>query len=639
MRMVIDMMALMLSILVSAPGPMTDIPAWTRPLSPMPFTGSVDYPQNPCDILNYDLVIEVFMETSEIEGTTGVLLTSPGGAVSEIRLDLIDLIVDSVWDGTGPLVYSQDADSLFITLSSPVSPGDTTEVFISYSGVPFHEAWGGFWFLPYIAYQMGVGVYSANPSMGQCMFPCWDHPNDKASFEFHITCPDTLYAVANGDSAGVVYSGGKATFHWSLDQPMCTYLAAISVADYAVLHDSTDSRIFYYVYSWDVEDALGSFVNVDLMMSHFESVYVPYPWDCKFSYVQTPKGDMEHLSEVYHIAAAINGTTYYDWLLAHEMSHMWWGDCVTESEWSDVWLSEGFATYSEAIWAEYYGAEEYDDYMVNDIMIPYLNSGEIFALTSPSTPSQYWSYTTYQKGASVLHMLRYVLGDTVFFDSLEDYYNHHCYNLVTTDDLRDRIEAISGSDIDWFFDTWVHDEAYPVYDIESTWQQSGSDWSVSITVDQIQAAGPFFEMPLEFLIEGTSSDSLVTMWNDTQTQNQVYTVDFQPQSVTFDPYHHILSTSLLGIEERPLPPEGGAGTLYLVPNPCSLSSTISWPGMEQSGIQVTVFDIAGRTVMSVSLDQGSRTLDVSGLPSATYLVEVRGDGNLRQVSRMVILDR
>ncbi len=632
------MLTLALAALIAAPGPVTDIPAWTRPLSRPLITFAGEYPQNTCDILHYDLTLEIFRETSTIEGITGILLTSPGGAVSDIRLDLIDLVVDSVWDATGPLTFNQDADSVFITLSSPVSPSDTTEIFIEYGGTPYHEAWGGFWFHPYVTYQMGVGVYSANPSMGQCMFPCWDHPNDKAEFDFHITVPDSLYCVANGDSAGVQFAGGKATYNWTLDQPMCTYLAAIAAAEYEVLHDSTDSRIFYYVYEWDVEDALASFVNVDLMMAHFESVYVPYPWDCKFSYVETPKGDMEHLSQVYHIASAINGSTYYDWLLAHEMSHMWWGDCVTETEWSDVWLSEGFATYSEAIWAEYYGAAEYDDYMVNDIMIPYLNSGETFPLSSPSTPSQYWSYTTYQKGASVLHMLRYVLGDTDFFDCLDSYFAAYAYSNTTTDQLRDVIESVTGGDIDWFFDTWVHGEGYPIYEIDTNWQPSGSNWEVSITLGQVQIIGPFFEMPVEFLIEGVSEDTLVTMWHDIQSQNELYTVSFEPVSITFDPYHHILSTALMGVEDQPLPPAGGTETFYLIPNPCRLSTTVSWPGMEQSDLKVTVFDIAGRIVRTTSLEAGDRYLDVSDLPSATYLVELRGEGNLRQVSRMVILD-
>jgi aminopeptidase N len=169
---------------------------------------------------------------------------------------------------------------------------------------------------------------------------------------------------------------------------MSTYLAALSVSDYVDMQDSTYSWIHYYVYPWEIADAQGSFANVNVIMDRFEDLYGDYPWDAKFSYVETPKGDMEHVTEVYHIAAAVNGSTVYDWLLAHEMSHQWWGDCVTEYEWSDVWLSEGFATYSEALWAEYYGWASYDQYMVEDIMLPYLASGELFPLTSPVTPAE-----------------------------------------------------------------------------------------------------------------------------------------------------------------------------------------------------------------------------------------------------------
>ena len=140
----------------------------------------------------------------------------------------------------------------------------------------------------------------------------------------------SLYAVANGDLVLKRDNPTDATttFNWEQPQPMSTYLAALSVSDYVVLQDSTYDWIYYFVYSWDVEDALGSFQNVNFMMDRFESVYAPYPWTTKFSYVETPGGDMEHLTEVYHIAFAINGSTNYDWLLAHEMSHHWWGDCL-----------------------------------------------------------------------------------------------------------------------------------------------------------------------------------------------------------------------------------------------------------------------------------------------------------------------
>ena len=636
------MIAAMLTVLITmAPRPEQCNMAWTRPLNP-PLAEAAQPPEHCFDVLHYDLTLEVLPASSQLSGVTAVTLVPTQTGVEDIALDLLAMDVDSVWDSSGPLAFTQTADSLTVQLSAPAGPEDTVQVSISYSGTPWNEGaggFGGFWFkssVP-IAYQMGVGIYTDPPSVGRAMFPCWDHPSDKASFDFHITCPDTLYAVANGDLTGIDTADGKATYDWSLDQPMSTYLAAVSVSDYEVLTDSTYDWIHYYVFPYSVEDALGSFVNVDLMMDRLQDLYGAYPWDCKFSYVQTPKGDMEHLSQVYHMSGLINGTTTYDWLLAHEMSHHWWGDCVTESQWSDVWLSEGFATYSEALWAEYYGSEEYDQYMVNNIMIPYLASGETFPLAGPSQPSEYWSYTTYEKGASVLHMLRYVLGDSDFFAALESYFLEFAYGLATTDDLQAHLESAYGQDLSWFFDSWVWGEGYPVFDIEESWNQSGADWELTLDVSQVQPTPTIFTMPLEFLVQGASQDTLVVMWNDQQYDSETFILSFQPQSVTFDPNHHILATHLTGSED-PSPPPGGAGTMLATPNPAALQTTVRWSGMESRSGQVRLFDLAGRAVLEAPLEAGTAVLNVRGLPAGNYFVEARVQGNLRQVCRLVVVD-
>jgi aminopeptidase N len=633
------MTGLLLVVLLGQPHPRLDDSSLARPLAPAyALSGDENYPPNPVDILHYDIQIEVLRDIQQIVGTTGITLTSAGSTVSSIRLDLRQLTVGSVWDASGDLPYYQNADSLFIDLSAPLAVGDTTEIFIQYSGTPYHETWGGFWFHVYITYQIGVGIYTPGQSMGKCMFPCWDHQNDKAAFDFHITCPEDLYAVANGDSTGVEFAGGKATYSWSFDQQMPTYLATIAVGDYVVLHDSTDSRIHYYVYSWDIEDALGSFVNVNYMLANLESLFGPYPWDCKFGLVETPKGDMEHTSAIAHVASAVNGYTNYDWLIAHEMTHMWWGACVTMNDWQHIWLKEGFATLGEALWMETYGDWAYRDYMVNDIMLPYLNSGEMFPLDNPTTPAEIFGYTTYQKGASVLHMLRYVLGDEKFFEVLNYYFVHYQYGLVEPVNFRDDIETVTGQDIDWFFDTWVYGWGYPLYSFDTSWQQAGSNWEVSITVDQMQTVGPFFEMPLEFRINGDAQDEVVTMWNDIQGQNQVYSVGFEPRSVEFDPFRHILCGNLTCIGDRPVPPAGGLGTMHFSSNPCAGSTSIMWPGTELMNLEVTIYDLTGRVVRSAVLTPDDRLLQVDGLPAASYLVEARAERNLRQTVQMVVLD-
>lgn len=624
----------MLQLLLMIAAPMPDNAAWTRPLAPPVFNTQYEYEARPFDVVHYDLDLAIDRSAETLTGIATVTLLPTEASLELVVLDLKQLEVSSVTMGGAPVGFLQQGDSLLVTLSPPAGPSDTVVLMISYSGTPYHETWGGFWFHPYVTYQMGVGLYQDDPSMGKCMFPCVDHPSDKAGFTFSITVPDTLYAVANGDSAGVTQNGdGTLTYHWDQPLPMSTYLAAISVADYAVLHDEDDPRLYYYVYSWDVEDAVGSFQNVDLMMARMESLFGEYPWDCKFSYVQTPKGDMEHQSAVFHIASAINGSTNYDWLLAHEMTHQWWGNCVTESEWSDVWLSEGFATYGEPLWMETYGKDAYTSYLVTKIMVPYLNSGELFPLSSPSTPQQYWSYTTYQKGASVLHMLRCILGDEGFFSALGDYFQEFQFALATTDDLQQHFEAYYG-DLSWFFDPWVHGWGYPMYDISYQFAPG----QIEITVNQTQEFGTLFTMPLEFLVEGQGQDTLVTMWNDSQSQTEMFQLPFTPESAVFDPEVKVLCNLVLGVNESPAPPPGGTSTLWVFPNPSSGIATIDWQGTEDLPLDVALYDIAGRMVANQSLAPGNRSLVLGVLPCGTYFLEARAPGNLRQVSRLLLLE-
>lgn len=612
--------------------------ALAKPLTSAAFVEEFDHPENPVDILHYDVSLEVFEELQEIAGVTVVQMAAKTFPVSSVRLDLRQLEADSVWCPSGPLAYYQQEDSIFITLGQPLNPGDTTEVHISYGGAPYHESWGGFWFGNVITYHIGVGIYTPGQCMGKCMFPCWDHQNDKASFDFHITCDQGDYAVANGDSAGVEIAGGKATFHWTMPQQMPTYLVGMNVGDYEVLHDSTDARIYYYVYSWDVPDALGSFVNVDLMLANLEGLFGEYPWDCRFSLVETPKGDMEHVSHVTHVAQAVNGNTSYDWLIAHEMTHHWWGCCVTPGEWQHIWLKEGFATLGEALWMETYGQEAYDEYMVNQIMKPYLNSGEIFPISQPSTPAEIFSATTYDKAGAVLHMLRYVLGDGPFFETLNQYFQDHMFGLVWTDDFRDDIETYTGEDIDWFFDTWIHGWGYPVYDVTHAAEQSGGDWEITIDVAQTQTTQTIFEMPLEFLVQGTSADTVLVMWNDQQQQSESWLIPFEPVEVTFDPFHHILCGNILtGIEDYNLPP-GGLSTAWVSPNPAAVNVSVHWPGAEALEIRARVFDMSGRLVREASLPPSDRILSVSGLPPGVYLLQLTGETGVRQTSRLVVAD-
>jgi len=154
----------------------------------------------------------------------------------------------------------------------------------------------------------------------------------------------------------------------------------------------------------------------------------------------------------------------------------------------------------------------------------------------------------------------------------------------------------------------------------------------------VQTTGPIFEMPLEFLVQGASDDTLVTMWNDASSQQEVYQISFEPALVVFDPYSHILCSNVLtGIEEAPLPPRG-LGTVHLEPNPCAGATSVVWDGAESMELLVTVYDMAGRVCSRQDLSPSDRMLDLSTLPPAMYLLDVRGEGQLRQSVRLVVLE-
>lgn len=606
-----------------------DLPEhFLRPLN-LPIIPRGDSGVHSFDMLHYDLDIEILFDVEELDCTAGLLFKAVDEGLDQIRLDLSVMEVDSVWDTAGSLVFQQLEDSLFVSLSAPLSAGDNCEIFVSYGGDPFTSTWSGFFFKTYsghpLAYNVGMG-----PESGRWMYPCWDNIFDKASYTFHITVDDSLYAVAAGELTGIDYTAGKATFHWNHPEPISTYIAALAVSDYIVLTEPACPDIKYYVWAEWEERAWDSFANVPEMMDCYEQFFGPYPWSTKFSNVIMDYAGFEHNTTVFLSAFFVDGTLDYEQVFAHELSHHWWGNLVTEADWPDIWLAEGFATYSEALWQEYkYGNEAYTDWILAT-MEAYLNSGELFPIV-PAT--NFWTCTVYNKGGSVLHMLRHVVGDENFFDALNLYLTDYAYSSATTPDLIAAIETTTGSDIDWFFDTWVFDWGYPVYNIDWSTQQAGDDWDVTIEVEQNQTVGPVFTMPLDFLISGSAEDSLFVMWNDLQFDTETFTVPFEPVSVEFDPGHWVLHGGVTGIRTEPAYPAETDLSVY--PNPALLSVEVLWDAVPDDTYSIGIFDMSGRLQISTVLTPDNRTVDISGLPSGSYLVSAVYE-DMKQTTSLVV---
>ncbi|MCD4707690.1 MAG: T9SS type A sorting domain-containing protein [Candidatus Sabulitectum sp.] len=562
------------------------------------------------DVLHYDVSLEIFESIEEIAGVVGIHFQSMENNLTDIILDFKGLTIDSVWSSQGTLVFLQEDETVSVDLNSSLNPGDTTTVWLSYSGSPIIQGGAGLHWNMELAGHISHYSVGMKPYSGRYMLPCWDDIYDKASMDIHLTVTDTLYAISCGELINVEAGTGTTTYHWNHPREISLYIWAIAVSDFIVVEDSTYEWIKYYTYPDLIDEIEMIFGKADRMLDCFEEIYCPYPWDQNlgFPFVET-SGYYEHNT----IPFTITGES----IVAHEIAHHWWGNLVTEEDWPEIWLAEGFATYSEAVWEEWeYGSEAYTDYMF-EVMQGYVATG----LVLPIVPaSNYWSPTVYKKGASVLHMLRYVIGEDDFFAGLQLYLADNAYGSTTTVDLIDAFETTSMQQLDWFFDTWVYDYAYPEYELSWESQQSGSNWEVSIAIEQIHTLGPVFVMPVEFLIEGAENDTLVVMWNDIQNQEETFTVSFSPQEVTIDPYHNILRAGLvLGVEEEeassyPKPPP------VIFPNPAHSSIAIMW--QHHGEFTATVFDLSGRCVLKGRISSRSTTLDVSSLPSGCYQVVV-----------------
>ncbi len=619
--------------------------------------GALDGCPHDFDVLHYDLTFTtVDVSTQTLVGHTIVQLEAKTNGLASIALDFKpNLVVSSVVQGVTPLAFTHVGDVLTITLAAPINDGDVVSVDIAYGGTPWHEpgnGFGGFWFytLPNTAFSMGVGLVADPPSMGRTWFPCYDRPCDKATVDLHIDTSLTWMAIANGALADVDTTGATQTWHWSHDYPISTYLVSMAVAPYRVYPDSNDTRITYYHHPGYRKASEVSFQFVDQMMAAYEERFGPYPYE-KFSYVTAPKGDMEHQTCVTHLLALVDSTNTYDDILSHELTHMWYGDCATYGTWQDVWLSEGFATYGEAIWREAKdGVAAYHSYATSQIMNRVINSGETDGVYAPSN---LWGVISYEKGASVLHMLRGVLDDDdLFFQAMRDYLFAHFYGNAVSTDFVNSVSATVGEDMSWFFDPWLYGDEHPLYEYGWSFDPiGGGQFRVDVIIRQKQAMGTIFDLPVDFRILAPGGPYDFSARIDLEEETVSFVVPAQPTGLVIDPNDWIL-------DEQQLAPTSADYTADVAalqslaleiprPNPFGTMAEIRFYLPQAGAVSVEVFNVAGRKVRTLhqgATSAGSRSVfwdrrtDAGDkVASGTYWIRLDAQGSTRTRS-VVALD-
>ena len=527
-----------------------------RPLDQQRFYSPHDY-----DVLHYEINIDIDIPGDTVRTATVLIdCRSEVDSLSTVNLHFHRMTIDSITVDGATVGYTRDADTLLVQLDSAVSEGDTFQVAVTYHGRPIMTLFGNGMFISTTT-TFTIGA----PDGSYKWFPCWDYPSDKATADINVTVPTGYIVASNGTLLEVTSGGGFETHRWRENYPISTYLMCITIYPYAAFslwyEDGPDTmEIPIWVRPSDSANAVIDFANLPEQIAHYADLFGPYPFlDEKYAIAWFPWGGaMEHQTCVSW-GFPITGSQTYEHVVAHELSHMWWGDWVTYGDYADVWLNEGFATYCEALWWEYlYGASGLYSYM-EDTQDYYKtwesNSGNRFPIYDPPLE---WIYCpiTYEKGACVLHMLRFLEGDAVFYDILDAYGTAYAYDNAVTADFQAVCESVTGRDLDWFFDQWIYDRGYPEY--ECVWtsiDQGARGYLLSLAVSQIQEDAPVFTMPAELEITTTAGTVLDTITLDEELDLFQFTLADKPTGVELDPDYWILCEKTISQISDTTPPD------------------------------------------------------------------------------------
>jgi aminopeptidase N len=492
----------------------------------------------------YALDLRIDPSRKSIAGRVRMSAVAALNDLGAISLDMSDdLNVTSVKSEGNELGFSHQSNHLNITLAHTYRANLPFEVMVEYKGSP---SGNGFVFGEHQSVPM---VYSYGlPFTAQQWFPCKDVPDDKAdSANINITVPTPLFAASNGKLAKETTNGdGTKTFYWEVHYPIYPDVISIAVTNYATFtlpyqYSGSDTMpMTFYVYPEDLEKAQKQFAVLPEMMRHHVAAFGEYPFlKEKYGVAEFAKKSFrEHQTLPSFAAQLITGGHESDWILAHELAHQWFGNCVSVKNWSHVWLNEGFATYAYVLWKESVGGK--GDYMT---VMRGLDkdefAGSVFIKNSQDA-GELFSDTTFQKGAWVLHMLRHVMGDDAFFKSLKLYVKAYSYKAANTEDFREVCEKEYGRSLDWFFKEWVYGVNRPAYEYKWSAARDGHGSIVKLTLNQAQTNADVFQMPIDVVIKTEAGERRFIAWQKSKSQDFQFSVQGLTEKVEIDPDGWIL---------------------------------------------------------------------------------------------------
>lgn len=510
------------------------------------------FKQNP-NTANYDVVyqkLELEVDPSEyfISGTVTTQFI-PTEDLQNIVFDLShQLQVHKVKQGNTALGFTQASNEITIQLAQNVNLGTTGEIAITYSGIPprANEAFTQ-------SYHNGSPIIwtLSEPFGALDWFPCKQSLDDKIdSIDIYLKTPENMIAVANGlEQSQTAHNDGTKTTHFKHNYPIPPYLVAIAVTNYKIYEQMAGSApntfpIINYLYPETYDSAVNQLAVTLPIMDLFENLFGTYPFHTeKYGHAQFGwNGGMEHTTVSF-----MGGFSRR--LIAHELAHHWFGDKITCGSWKDIWINEGFAEYMAGLVVEHLdGSQPFVDWKATKInSVTSVSGGNLYLTDAQALDSDriFSSRITYDKGSMVVHMLRYVLGDEVFYRGMRNFLEDPqlAYGFAVTSQVKQHLETASNKNLSEFFNDWIYGQGFPSYQLDAEYTASKVKLVLSQTTSHAEI--PFFEMPvtIQLIDEDNQTETVVLQ----HTQNhQEFVLDTQLQkiqTIVIDPFKDIISAN------------------------------------------------------------------------------------------------
>lgn len=548
----------------------------------------------------------------------------PQSPLDSIQMDVsISLSIDSVLYHRSKINFNQlSGDVLQIKFPSTLNALDSVTVY--YHGVPQSSGFGSFVQSTHGPNNTPVIWTLSEPYGAQDWWPCKNTLTDKAdSIDTYITIPSGNKAASNGLLKEIIPNGTNYTYHWKHRHPIAAYLIAQAVTNYSSFTDTASVQhgtlpVLYYTYPEDSVSARSTDTQILQIIHYYDSLFIPYAFsDEKYGHAQFGwGGGMEHQTMSF-----VGGFPIY--LLVHELAHQWFGDRVTCGSWHDIWLNEGFAVYCSAIsQTTLFGASFFTSWKTSTIAnITSLPGGSVWVDDTTSVSRIFDNRLTYNKGAYLLHMLRWKLGDSLFFQGLRNYLSDPAlaYSFSKTMGLQQHLESISGQSLTNFINQWFYGQGYPSYLVLYS-KEANNQYKITINQTTSDNTVPFFEMPVPVQFKGQGKDTIL-VFNHTSSGQVFYAnLNFAPDSIIIDPNFEIISAHNRVMEENAY--LRSLQSLVIYPNPATDLINIEVNNFTNFPRAVELYNVLGQKILDLDPIENAFSVPLSGLANGTYYLKI-----------------